>query len=172
MILKNISKDLPMKKILATGLLFLSLNVFSQEVKIHVTLSPAGSFQATSDKVSGRVIKKEGILRASRITVPVDSFKTEIDLRDEHFKKHLKMKDHSRAILKKMIGQNGNAKGVLEVAGVDKPIAIKYQEKGNLILATFTVKASDFKLDKAQYMGVGVEDQVKVDVKIPFTTAK
>ena len=154
-----------MKKIFVLALSLISLNALANEVRIHVQLSPAGSFQAVSEKVTGRAARKDGMIRANRIFVPIDSFKTEMDLRDEHFKKHLKMADHPRAIVSRLIGKDGKANAVLEVAGVKKPIAITYKENGKKIKAQFSVKASDFELSKAQYMGVGVEDQVKVEVE-------
>lgn len=155
-----------MRNILIVAMAFISFSVFSNEVKIHVKLSPAGSFQAVSNKIAGRVAKKDGMIRANRVFVPIESFKTDIDLRDEHFKKHLKMADHPRAILSKLVGKDGKAKGTLEVAGVQKEIMISYKEEGNKIKAQFDVKASDFQLAKAQYMGVGVEDQVRVEVEL------
>ncbi|NDC25049.1 MAG: hypothetical protein EBZ49_13120, partial [Proteobacteria bacterium] len=63
-------------------------------------------------------------------------------------------------------GQGGKFQGKLEVHGVIHPIAGTYQLNGPDLEAEFTCKLSDFKIPEANYMGVGVEDEVKVVVKL------
>lgn len=154
------------------GALFLSLSALAEsQVTAYVTLFPAGSFQAVSKKVKGTIVMKDGnAFTAERITVNVESMKTGIELRDEHFWKHLQAEKHQRAILSDVKAQNGKATGVLEVAGVKKPVNMTYTVKDKEIVASFTVKNSDFKLPKAEYLGVGVDDTVKVEAVLPFAT--
>jgi polyisoprenoid-binding protein YceI len=102
--------------------------------------------------------------------VPIKSMKTGIDLRNEHFWKHLNHEKHPKAVLSNIVGKDGKATGTLEVAGVKKPVTITYTEQGNLITAKFKVNATDYKLPKAQYMGVGVQDSVEGEVQLPFKT--
>lgn len=160
-----------MKAIIAAGLCLLSLSSFAEnKVVIDVGLSPAGSFQAVSGKAKGNIIKTGDSFTADKISVNIESFKTGIDLRDEHTWKHLNTSKHPKAILSDVKGQGGKAKGTLEVNGVKKPVDITYKVVGQDIDAKFTVKASDFGLSKAEYLGVGVNDLVNVNVTHAFKT--
>jgi polyisoprenoid-binding protein YceI len=132
-----------------------------------VNLTPAGSFEAVSSKVKGEANRtKDGGVEAKKLSVLIQSLKTDIDLRDEHLWKHLKSNQHPKAIITDVKGKDGKATGFLEVAGVKKPINLTYEAKENTLLAHFKVNAADFKLDKAQYMGVGVENEVAGDAEV------
>jgi polyisoprenoid-binding protein YceI len=149
--------------------LILSFSLFAKrEVKLFVSLTPAGSFEATSEKLKGNVIKKGNSISADKMWVSIESMKTGIDLRDEHFWKHLNSNKYPKAVLTQVKGENGKAQGVLEINGVKKPIAIAYTEKDGHVLAKFNVKASSFNLKKAEYLGVGVRDDVKVEATYPI----
>lgn len=159
-----------MKFIVASCLFLASLSVFAQKAVVSVTLTPAGSFQATSTKVKGKLVDKGGEITADKITVNVESFKTGIDLRDEHFAKHLKASKKPAAekvTLSNLKAKDGKATADLEVNGVKKPITITYKVEGDVVKAKFNVKASTFELPKAEYLGVGVSDDVVVDVEMP-----
>ena len=57
-----------MKSIFATALLVTSISAFaSGKLALNVELNPAGSFQATSDKVKGEVTKKKDDTSAYKI---------------------------------------------------------------------------------------------------------
>lgn len=162
-----------MKKTIFTAfVLAASLSSYAgNKLALNVELSPAGSFQATTDKVKGDIIKnKDGSVTAKQLTVNIKSMKTGIDLRNEHFWKHLNFEKHPKAVLSDIKGKDGKATGQLEVAGVKKPIEMTYSEEGNNIHAKFKVRASDYKLPTAQYMGVGAADDVQGEVSLPFKT--
>lgn len=149
--------------------LIISFSAFAKkEIKLYVSLTPAGSFEATSEKLKGNVIKKDGVISADKMWVSIESMKTGIDLRDEHFWKHLNSSKHTKAVLTNVKGQNGKAQGTLEVNGVKKPVAIAYSEKDGHVVASFNVKASAFNLKKAEYLGVGVSDDVKIEATYPI----
>jgi hypothetical protein len=133
--------------------------------KIHVELSPAGSFDGVSQKMKGDLVKKGDTLSSDKLWVNAESFKTGIDLRDEHLWKHLKS---SKIIMTNVKGTKGRATGVLEINNVKKTVNMTYAEKNGHVNATFTLLASEFQLPKASYMGVGVEDSVRVDVTYPI----
>lgn len=157
--------------LIVTSLFLSSLAYADSKVTLLVTLSPAGTFQAVSSKLKGNLVKEGGQFKGEKLTVSIESFKTGIDLRDEHFWKHLDpQKTHNKATLTNLVAENGKAKAELEVNGIKKPIDITYTEKENEVEAKFTVKASSFNLAKAEYLGVGVDDNVAVDVKLPFKT--
>ncbi len=156
-------------KLFAIVFSLISFSVFAQSsITVNVTLSPSGSFQATSNKVKGNLKKNGEVIEADKIQVMIESLKTGIELRDEHFAKHLNYGTHPKAILSGLKAQNGKGSAQLEVNGVIKPISVNYELKDGIVKANFKVKASDFKLAKAQYLGVGVEDDVSVTVEMPL----
>lgn len=158
-----------MKAIMLVVSLLLSFCVFAEsKITLFVTLSPAGSFQAVSKKPKGNLFKNGEEFTADKISISIESFKTGIELRDEHTWKHLNSSKHPKAILTALKAKAGKAEAVLEVNGVKKPITISYKEQGQEILAKFSVKNSDFKLEKASYLGVGVDDLIQVEAIIPF----
>ncbi len=157
-------------------LLLLAISLFGSsiafsaedELKLFVKLSPAGSFTAKSDKVKGDLIKDGSTFKAEKLTVLISSFKTGMSLRDEHFCKHLKCEANPKATLSDFVATNGVGKGTLEVAGVKKPIEVKYEVKGNQLVAPLSFKASEFGLPPAKYLGVGVNDDITGEVIITF----
>lgn len=160
-----------MKLIVALCLVVTSLTASAKsKVSIFVSLSPAGSFTAVSEKAKGNLFKQGDSFTADKISMTIESFKTGIDLRDEHFWKHLNSTKHDKAVLTNIKATNGRATADLEVNGVKKPIAISYKVSGEEIIANFAVKASSFGLAKAEYLGVGVEDNVKVEAILPYRT--
>jgi hypothetical protein len=160
-----------MKLIVTLCLLLSALSAFAkQKVSVFVSLTPAGSFTAVSEKPKGNLFKQGDSFTADKISVTIESLKTGIDLRDEHFWKHMNSSKHDKAILTNLKASGGKATADLEVNGVKKPINISYKVAGEEVIANFTVKASQFALKKAEYLGVGVEDDVKVEAVLPFRT--
>lgn len=160
-----------MKAILAICLFVTSFaSIADSKITLFVSLSPAGSFQAVSNKAKGNIIKTGEALTADKISVSIESFKTGIDLRDEHTWKHMNSSKHPKAVLTDVKGQGGKATGTLEVNGVKKPINIAYKIAGQDVNAKFTVKASEFGMSKAEYLGVGVDDKINVEATLPYKT--
>jgi hypothetical protein len=158
-----------MKFIMMVILLLSSIPSFAEEkITLFVTLSPAGSFQAVSKKAKGNVIKENGIFTADKISVSIESFKTGIDLRDEHLWKHMQSSTNPKATLSNLKASGGKGTAQLEVNGKKNPVTIVYVEKGSEILAKLIVKASDFSLPKAEYLGVGVDNLVAIEVALQF----
>ena len=158
-----------MKRITALLLLLASLSCLADgKITMFITLTPAGSFQAVSTKPKGNLIKQGGVFTSDKISVSVESFKTSIDLRDEHLWKHMNSSKHPKAVLTNLKAQGGKGTATLEVNGVKKPVALAYTEKGSEVMAKFKVKASDFALPKAEYLGVGVSNDVAVEVTLPY----
>lgn len=157
-----------MKTLIVVSLLTLSFSSFANKVTLNVALSPAGSFQAVSNKAKGNIIKTGDSFTADKISVSIESFKTGIDLRDEHTWKHMNSSKHPKATLSDVKGQGGKATGTLEVNGVKKPVNIAYTVAGENVNAKFNVKASDFGMSKAEYLGVGVNDVISVEALLPF----
>jgi polyisoprenoid-binding protein YceI len=158
-----------MKSVLALLLLVVSTLCFAEaKVTLFIGLTPAGSFQAVSKKPKGNLFKTGSTFTADKISVSIESFKTGIDLRDEHTWKHMNAAKNPKAIISNLKAAGGKATANLEVNGVTKPITISYVEKGSEIEAKFTVKASSFNMPPAKYLGVGVNDDIPVEAVIPF----
>lgn len=141
----------------------LCLNVYAHELQVNITLSPAGNFEAKNAKLRGEV-KVEGTkYTAEQLWLKVDDFKTGIDLRDEHFKKHLNLNKFPKITLSKVVAENGNGSGMLTVNGQEKKVDFSYKvENPKKIVATIKTKNSLFGLPSANYMGIGVNDDVEV----------
>lgn len=160
-----------MKFIVTLCLILSTAAAFAKpKISVFVSLTPAGSFTAVSEKPKGNLFKQGDSFTADKISVTIESLKTGIDLRDEHFWKHLNSTKHDKAILTDLKATNGKATANLEVNGVKKPVAIAYKVVGEEVQANFAVKASQFGLAKAEYLGVGVEDTVKVEAILPYRT--
>lgn len=147
-------------------------------VQIHVELNPGGSFTAQSQTLQGKIQRLPGKNRyqATSITLPLSSLKTGIDLRDEHMKaKYFEIKKFpSAAVVSNGKAQDGQFSATLTLHGVTFPISGTYTTRGEgtpqeEITGKFRCKLSEFKIPQAQYMGVGVEDEVQVEVTLPVT---
>jgi hypothetical protein len=159
-----------MKVLLILIFSFASFSASANKITMFVTLTPAGSFQAVSNKAKGNIIKTGDTFTADKLSVSIESFKTGIDLRDEHTWKHLNSDKHPKAVLSNVKGLGGRATGELEVNGLKKPILISYNVAGNNINAKFSVKASDFGLPPKEYLGVGVGDVINIEAVFPYKT--
>jgi hypothetical protein len=152
--------------LLLTFLLF-SVNILANDqVKVFISLSPAGSFEAVSSKLKGKLKVSGKNYVTDKLSVLVSSFKTGIDLRDDHFQKHLNAKKFSKIEMSNVTASAGKGQGDLMVSGVTKRVDFTYKEDGKFLIANMKLKASDFKLPKAQYLGVGVNDDLVVETKI------
>lgn len=137
-------------------------------VDISVTLSPAGKFTATTGKVTGQAIRNGDSFTAKDIKVDVASLKTGIALRDDHLKKRLDSQKFPVATLIKAEGSNGKGTAVLSIKGKKLKVNGEYKVKGDNIVASFPIHLPDLGISDVRYMGVGVKDQVTVNVELPI----
>lgn len=158
--------------ILCLGI-FISCQISAQEnaniIKVYATMIPnSGSFVATSDKARGRLLKTGNEFKADRLSVSLDSFRTENSLRDKHFAQYLSggsALPHPRVDIINLVGKQNKATGTIVINGVSKEIKLDYTENVNYVDVTFNLKTRDFKLDTPNYLGVTVSEDVKVEVK-------
>ncbi len=152
---------------LALGLLVISLNLFAHELTVKVALSPAGNFEAKNAKLRGDVKSEGGKYTAEQLWLKIDDFKTGIDLRDEHFKKHFNMAKNPKITMSKIAAENGKGEGELTVNEVTKKIPFTYKViDPKKIEVVIKLKNSDFKLPAANYMGIGVNDDVEINATL------
>jgi polyisoprenoid-binding protein YceI len=137
-------------------------------VTVHVRLSPAGSFEATTEQLEGEVLTQEGKVRARELKVPLDTLKTGIALRDEHMKeKYLETKKYPYAVLRLGRGQEGRGSAKLVIRNIEKEISGEYKLSEGYIEASFRISLAEFGIKGVRYMGVGVRDEVTISVKAP-----
>mgnify|MGYP001202154416 CR=1 FL=1 len=148
--------------------IFLSTNLQAQQATVGVTLIPAGSFKAKSTDVKGFATKKGDEVSAKNIVVDLKDLKTGVDLRDKHTKKHLETDKFPQAILVSATGKGGKGTGVIKIRGIEKNIAGTYKVEGNTLVAQFPLVLSEFGITGIKYMGVGVDDEVRVQVSVPI----
>lgn len=153
-----------MKSVLAICSSFLLMTTLSaHEVVVKVGLSPAGGFEAKSSKLKGDVKKDGTKFTAENLWVKTEELKTGIDLRDEHFHKHLNMAQFPKISFTSVTAADGKGTGTLNINDIKKPVPFTYKMLSpSKMEATFNVKPSDFKLKEAKYMEIGVKDEVEV----------
>jgi hypothetical protein len=147
-------------------------SAWANDCKIHISLSPAGSFVADSPavEVRGSTTRTGDQVAAQNIAIKLDSLTTGIELRDDHMKKkYLETQTYPEAILVSAKGSGGNFTGVLQLRNQQKPVAGTYVFEGNDFVGTFKTKMTDYGIQKVKYMGVGANDEVTVEIRIPAT---
>ncbi|MBL7666006.1 MAG: YceI family protein [Bacteriovoracaceae bacterium] len=160
-----------MKTVLFCLLLTLSSIATAKEgLTVDVKLSPAGSFQIVSEKINGMIVKVDGTYLAKDIKIPVKPFSTDIDLRDKHVKEKLESKTFPYIQVKAAKASSGKGKARLVVRKVEKLIDFDYSElPGNQLKINFKLSLKDFKFEDFSYMGITVEDEIKVEAQLGYT---
>lgn len=150
--------------------LLFSLNLMakSSSLKVDIELSPAGSFAITTKRIKGSVRTKGDQLVASKISTPVKSFETGIDLRDKHVKEKLKYDKFPYITVTEAVGQNGAGTALLKVMKVEKKINFKYEKIGKTIKVSFDLSLADFEIRNISYMDIGVADKAKITAILPL----
>ncbi len=155
-----------------TVALLLSLSAWSQNVKVEVTLNPAGDFVAESNSVVGKATEDDkGMIEATDVKLDVKTLKTGISLRDEHMvNKYLEAAKYPEIVMKIAKGKDGKGLAALIIKGKQSKVSGAYEKVGkDKLKATFDLKLSDFDIKDISYKGIGVEDLVKVEAIIPLS---
>lgn len=135
----------------------------ANELTVKMSLSPAGSFEAETNKLRGDVVKNGDKYTAQNLWVKTDDLKTGIDLRDEHFHKHLNAEKFPKITLTNVEASGGIGTGMLNVCGVTNKVDFTYKNiTDKKLKANFKVKPSAFNLKEAKYFEIGVDDKVEV----------
>lgn len=142
-------------------------SVFGQEAVVDISLSPAGSFKAKTQEVSGTVSRQGDVLVASNIVVKLSQLDTGIELRNEHTREYLKVSEFPEAILLHAQGSQGKGSGRIKIMGQEKDIQGTYTVDGKMLRAKFPLSLKEFGITGIRYMGVGVKDQITVNVTLP-----
>jgi polyisoprenoid-binding protein YceI len=144
--------------------------VIPATVKIEASLSPAGHFTAEAAELSveGSLTKVGDVRKAEDVVLDLRTLKTGISLRDQHMKtKYLEVEKFPTARLKTGSISQGAFSGQLMVHGESVPVAGTAAVSSGRLTISFPVKVSSFKITSPKYMGVGVDDEVRVEVSMP-----
>lgn|GEM_PF-845210 len=148
---------------------FSSLALADGSITVLVKLSPAGSFKAKSEKLKGTVIRDGANFTSEKLSVTIDTFKTGINLRDEHFWKYLKHPSIQKINLSDLKATGGRGTAILEVNGVKKPVEITYKEEGGRVSANIKTSAKLFNLPPEKYLGISVLDEVSIETQVDYS---
>lgn len=155
--------------ILATAALILPFNAYAGSAVADVALTPAGDFKAKTEDVSGFAIVKGDTVSAQNIIVNLKNLKTGLALRDKHAKeKYLEVDKYPEMKVVKAEGKGGKGKARIQYRGVEHDVEGTYKISGDKLIANFPMKLSDYKITGIRYMGVGVDDEIKVNVEVPI----
>jgi hypothetical protein len=164
----------PINHILIAILLVSSQFAFagSANVGVDVSLSPAGGFKAETDKVQGFAYKTPTGIAAENVLIDMKSLKTGVSLRDKHTKEHLLVEKYPQSKLIKAVGKGGKGEAIVEIMGKQQKVKGTYTVEGNLLKAQFPVNLPDVNIKGIRYMGIGVKDQVMINVQLPIQPAR
>lgn len=149
----------------------INTTAFAAEVgmKADVILTPAGSFIAQTNTVTGEASVEGDTYKAKDIKVDLKTITTGIELRDKHTQKYLETEKYPEAILVNAIGKKGKGKAKINFRGKEKIVDGTYKVlEEKFLQANFKIKISEFDITGVRYMGVGVKDEVKVEIIVPI----
>lgn len=160
------------KFVFVFSLLCLANSAFAQEntVKAYFVLNPMGDFIGTMKVISGSVSLQDGKFKGKNIVVDLKSLSTGMELRDDHAKnKYLDVKMYPTAILLEAVGANGVGKARIKVRDKESLVngTYKVSSSGKNLKAEFKIKLSSFGIADVNFKGIGVEDEVRVEVVVP-----
>jgi polyisoprenoid-binding protein YceI len=140
-------------------------------IKAAVALSPVGDFTATIRQNGAFATKTaDGKVIAKNLKFEVKNLDTGLELRTTHAKdKYLEMKKYPTIDLIEAVGQNGKGTAKIRLHGKENTVTGTYtiiQDK--ILSAKFNVKLSDFDINDINYKGVGVDDEVPVEIQLPL----
>ncbi|OQW47629.1 MAG: hypothetical protein A4S09_15060 [Proteobacteria bacterium SG_bin7] len=138
------------------------------KLEIDVSLSPAGSYKATTTEVNGSAYKTADGVAAENIIVNFKNLKTGIGLRDKHTRDRLAVDKYPSAKLVKAIGKNGKGEAQIDVRGKKIKVKGTYKIEGDKLTAEFPIEISTLDIKDVRYMGVGVKDTVTVHITVPL----
>jgi hypothetical protein len=158
----------------AWALVCLNANAEESPVKVQIHLSPAGGFVAQTSDIKGFVTVNGAGYTGRNILVNLKHLKTGIELRDKHTQKHLETDKYPDAVLMVAQGKGGKGKAKLRIHGKEIVVSGTYEVKGPKLLVKFPVHLADVNITGIKYMGVGVKDDVEIEILVPIskTTSK
>jgi polyisoprenoid-binding protein YceI len=167
-----------------------SWRVGKGEVRVVCPMTVGGSFEAKTGAIKGTVTTgAAGAPLGGELSVDLSTLDTGIALRNEHMKKNYleveKGQGFDHAVLSGIRLGEADPQAVqgktaftgrFLLHGTMQPVSgqatIRREGKDVRIEASFPVSISAFGIEKPQYLGVGVRDQVTVDVSLTASPAE
>ena len=159
------------------------LQVTSGQVVVVCPLTVGGGFEARTEAVSGQVslgTDQPGTLNGA-MSVDLRTLKTGIGVRDRHMRDNylevekapgFEMATIEGIQIEKLDGKT-SFNGTLVLHGERRAVTglatIARKSGGYSVEAEFPVKVSDFNIPKPTYLGVGVQDQIKIKIALTVT---
>lgn len=145
-----------------------TINSYAGRLEILSKLSPAGSLEISSNEVMGHLLKKEDLITSNIIFIPINSLSSGVVLRDQHIHNYFKEKKYKKIAIRNVQISKGRGTGELSINGVTKKVKFKVKRQRNSYTTQFRVNRKYFKLPKAEFMGISVNDTSNVKVSFPF----
>ena len=167
-----------------------SWRVARGDVRVACPMTVGGSFEAKTGAIQGTVTTgAAGAPLGGELSVDLATLDTGIGLRNEHLKKNYLEVERGQGFDHAVLSQIrlGDADpqaiqgktaftGTFLLHGTTKPVSgqatIRRDGKDVRIEASFPVSVSAFGIEKPQYLGVGVRDQVTVNVSLTASPAE
>ena len=155
------------------------------EIVVVCPLTVGGGFEAKSQAVSGEVAvgrESTGPISGS-LSVDLRTLKTGIGMRDRHMlDNYLEVDngpDFEKATMENIQIQKLDGKttfnGTLVLHGERRPITgsatLERRNGGYTVQAEFPVRVSEYKIPKPTYLGVGVQDEIRIKVALTVLSA-
>lgn len=146
----------------------LSLASHAGQLHILAKLYPAGSLEIESKEVMGHLVKQGDKITAKKIFLMINSLDSGVDLRNQHIHQYFQEKKYKKFTLSDVEIQKGIGSGFLSINGIKKKVKFKVERKEKDYVSSFKVNRKAFKLPKAEFMGISVDDVVSLTVKFPI----
>lgn len=157
----------------------------SGDVRVVCPLTIGGSFEAKTTALTGSLRPTEPA--EGQFVVDLDTLDTGIGLRTNHLRRTYletdKGAEYAHAVLSRIrldgvstetLTGRGAFSGMLRLHGVEKPVSgqVELQRSGSSVRvrAVFPVVLAQFDIQKPQYLGVGVKDEVVVHATFDAVT--
>ena len=155
------------------------------QIVVVCPLTVGGGFEAKSQAVSGEVAvgrESTGPITGS-LSVDLRTLKTGIGMRDKHMLDNYlevdKGADFEKATIENIQIEKLDGKttfnGTLVLHGERRPISgsatLERRDGGYTVQAEFPVRVSEYKIPKPTYLGVGVQDEIRIKVALTVQSA-
>jgi polyisoprenoid-binding protein YceI len=155
-----------------------ALRITSGDITVVCPMTIGGSFEAKTTALSGSVTPGNGGTVKGALTVDLVNLDTGISLRNRHLRNNYlevqKGPDFSTAKLEnirveKLPGKT-TFKGTMTLHGQQHEVSgtadVQQDGKGYRVQATFPLQISAFQIPEPTYLGVGVKDEITVQVNL------
>lgn len=154
------------------------------EVTVVCPLTVGGGFEAKTQAINGEVAvaaAQPGAIKGS-LVVDLRTLKTGIAMRDRHMRDNYleaSKPEFEKAVIEDIQIEKLDGKttfnGTLVLHGERRPVTgsatLERRDGGYTVQAEFPVKVSEYNIAKPTYLGVGVQDEIKIKVALTVHSA-